>query len=89
MKHFTTQRIGLLFLLFAFAQQASSQVKIGQNPTEINKGSILELESANKGLLFPRVSLTNTTTWSLAASSVPTAGMISINLTSGQTLQKN
>ena len=76
-----TKKIALICLLTAFAQFAQAQVKVGDNPTEINKGSILELESSNKGLLFPRVSLTNTTTWSLAAASTPVAGMISINLT--------
>jgi hypothetical protein len=30
-------------------------VKIGNNPTNINKAAILELESTNKGLLLPRV----------------------------------
>ncbi|WP_316771548.1 hypothetical protein [Pedobacter frigiditerrae] len=85
----STKKIALICLLVAFAQFVQAQVKVGDNPTEINKGSILELESANKGLLFPRVSLTNTTTWSLAASSTPVAGMISINLTSGQMPQKS
>jgi hypothetical protein len=84
-----TKKIVFVCLLTAFAQFAKAQVKVGQNPTEINKGSILELESANKGLLFPRVSLINTTTWSLATSSVPVAGMILINLTSGQMPQKS
>lgn len=89
MKNLTKQRVGLLFLLFAFAQMTKAQVKIGQNPTEINKGSILELESANKGLLLPRVSLTGTTNWSLASSSVPVAGMILTSLLSGQMPPKN
>lgn len=78
MKNFTKQFI-LLSSLVAFAQLANAQVKIGDNPTTINKGAILELEHANKGLLFPRVSLTNTTTWSLASGSTPVAGMILIN----------
>ena len=48
--------LGISFSSFA-------QVKIGDNPTTINAGSVLELESTNKGLLMPRVSLTSTTTW--------------------------
>ena len=39
----------------------SAQVKIGDNVGTINANSILELESTNKGVLFPRVSLTGTT----------------------------
>jgi len=68
-------------------QLAKAQVKIGDNPTTINKASILELEHNSKGLLFPRVNLTNTTTWGLAAGSTPAAGMISINLTLEKTRQ--
>lgn len=52
---------------------AFAQVKIGDNPTTINAGSVLEMESTNKGLLMPRVSLTNTTTWGLAGTQA--AGM--------------
>ncbi|WP_106531166.1 hypothetical protein [Chitinophaga niastensis] len=32
-----------------------AQVKIGSNPTNIKKASLLELESANQGLLLPRL----------------------------------
>ncbi|MCF2445026.1 hypothetical protein L0657_13750 [Dyadobacter sp. CY345] len=63
--------------LFAGAMLLSStvfaQVKIGDNPTAINAGSALEIESTNRGLLMPRISLTNTTTWGLAGTAV--AGM--------------
>lgn len=76
--------IALCVMLSTCVQFAKAQVKVGDNPTTINRASILELESANKGLLFPRVNLTNTTTWSLAAGSTPVAGMTLINLTSGQ-----
>ncbi|WP_165501736.1 hypothetical protein [Pedobacter frigiditerrae] len=85
----TTKKLSFFILLLAFVQLAQAQVKVGDNPTEINKGSLLELESSNKGLLFPRVNLTNTTTWSLAAASTPVAGMILTNLTSGQMPLKN
>lgn len=63
------------FLLFAVATQA--QVKIGDNPTTINASSMLEVESTNKGLLFPRVALTSTTSFAPLASHV--AGMTVYN----------
>lgn len=79
MMKFFTQKIVLLLFLIASVQLVNAQVKVGENPTSINKGSILELESANKGLLFPRVVLTNTTTWSLSTGSTPVAGMVVYN----------
>jgi hypothetical protein len=75
----STKKLALLFLLIVFTQLAKAQVKVGDNPTIINKGSILELESADKGVLFPRIALTNTTTWSLATGSLPVAGMVVYN----------
>jgi hypothetical protein len=50
-----------------------AQVKIGDNSTVINLGSALEIESANKGFLMPRISLSNTTTWGLLGTAA--AGM--------------
>ncbi len=50
-----------------------AQVKIGNNPTTINAGSVLEIESTNKGFLFPRVSLAATTAWGLSGTAA--AGM--------------
>ena len=40
--------------------RANAQLKIGDNPTTINKSSILELESSNQGLLLTRLSDTTT-----------------------------
>ena len=37
-----------------------AQLKVGDNPSQINTNSILELESTNKGLLLPRLSLLDT-----------------------------
>ena len=37
----------------------NTQMKIGNNPTNINSASLLELESTNKGLVFPNVLLSN------------------------------
>jgi hypothetical protein len=39
---------------------ASAQVKIGNDPENVNSSSILDLESTDKGLLFPRVALIST-----------------------------
>ncbi|WP_420153875.1 hypothetical protein [Siphonobacter sp.] len=60
-----------------------AQVKIGDNPTVINAGSALEVESTNKGLLMPRISLTSTTTWGLLGT--PAAGMHVYNTNTGIT----
>ena len=50
-----------IVLLAGFS--ASAQIKIGSNPTTLNEGSILELESSTKGVLFPRILLLNTTSF--------------------------
>ncbi len=50
-----------LVLLAGFS--ASAQIKIGANPTSLNDGSLLELESSTKGLKFPEVALTSTSEW--------------------------
>jgi hypothetical protein len=52
-------KIKLLLLLSFFVQlTVNAQVKIGDNPNTINGGSLLELETTNKGFVFPRVALT-------------------------------
>ena len=71
---------------------ASAQVKIGDNVTTLNANSLLELESTNKGVLFPRVALTGTTdattvgtqvagmtVYNTAATNDVTAGMYTSN----------
>ncbi|MCE7060282.1 tail fiber domain-containing protein [Dyadobacter sp. CY343] len=62
---------------------AFAQVKVGENPQTINAGSVLEIESSDKGLLLPRISLANTTTWGLAGT--PAAGMQVYNMNAGVT----
>jgi hypothetical protein len=37
-----------------------AQVKVGTNPQSLNADAVLEIESANKGLLLPRLNLTST-----------------------------
>ncbi|OIN55450.1 hypothetical protein BLX24_30575 [Arsenicibacter rosenii] len=54
-----------------------AQLKVGNNPTTINPGSVIEMESTNKGMMLPRVALTSTTTWGLAGT--PSAGMVVYN----------
>lgn len=50
-------KVNLLGILFIFCFNISqAQVKIGTNPDQIQKSSILELESDTKGLLLPRLS---------------------------------
>ncbi|MGA0560304.1 hypothetical protein ACO2Q8_26810 [Larkinella sp. VNQ87] len=73
----------LIVTLVIGAVTAQAQVKVGNNPTTINGGSLLELESTNKGLLMPRISLTNTTTWGLTGT--PAAGMHVYNTNTGIT----
>src|SRR3982751_5258030 len=52
-------RVTLAILFLVIATSAFSQLKIGTNPTQIQKSSILELESDKQGFLLPR--LTDTT----------------------------
>src|SRR5919202_988500 len=56
-KQFLLSYKGLFLLLsfLAFGMLANAQLKIGDNPTNIQKSSILELESTRQGLLLPRL----------------------------------
>ena len=45
----------LLFAVFFTSQMGISQVKIGDNPTTIDDGSLLELESTTKAFVPPRM----------------------------------
>src|ERR1044071_2323205 len=45
----------LLVALLGTGMLAKAQLKIGDNPTNIQKSSILELESTRQGLLLPRL----------------------------------
>lgn len=52
----------LTVIVFLFISGAvSAQLKVGSNPSQINKSSILELESSRQGLLLPRIPGTNLT----------------------------
>jgi len=52
----------LFLLMLGNNSNLFSQVKIGDNPKSINKDAALDIESTNKGLLLPRISLNSTTT---------------------------
>ncbi len=57
----TVKQTLLINIFMLLCLHAISQVKFGNNPTTINTNSLLELESLNKGLLLPRIALTQTT----------------------------
>ncbi len=67
----------LLIIMIIHCSISFSQVKIGDNPKSLNPDAMLEIESSNKGVLLPRVSLRST------SSPTPlknfTAGMIVYN----------
>ncbi|MBL7729665.1 MAG: hypothetical protein JNM88_00690 [Chitinophagaceae bacterium] len=47
--------------LFITGSTALAQIKVGSNPQTLNANAVLEIESANKGLLLPRLQLVSTT----------------------------
>ncbi|RAJ83217.1 hypothetical protein CLV59_103178 [Chitinophaga dinghuensis] len=52
----------LLGGLAMVASQANAQLKVGTNPTKVEKSAILELESDKQGLLLPRIADTSAMT---------------------------
>jgi len=69
----------VMVALFAFVH-VDAQVKIGDNHETINAGSLLELESLDKGFLFPRLSLDNDlSVWKLNGND-PVDGMVIFNI---------
>lgn len=75
----TALAVAVLTLLGA-AGTAQAQVKIGANPLGINPGSVLELESPNRGFLVTRIALTDRNTWGLNGNQ-PVEGMVVYNST--------
>lgn len=58
----TLRKIGRLLLVAAISllvSEAKAQLKVGDNPTNIKRSAILELESTQQGLLLPRLGDTN------------------------------
>lgn len=68
----------LFFSLFSLINtKIYSQVKVGDNPNNINPSAVLEIESSNKGFLPPRVALTGTN--DLTTVSTPANGLLVYN----------
>ncbi|NSL88228.1 hypothetical protein ECE50_015405 [Chitinophaga sp. Mgbs1] len=55
----TAARIAVMAGVTLVASQASAQLKVGNNPTVMNKSAVLELESTRQGLLLPRLTDTS------------------------------
>ncbi|MBN8820506.1 MULTISPECIES: hypothetical protein [unclassified Spirosoma] len=75
--------LAFVALVFMCNTGAFAQLKVGNNPTTINGGSVLEMESTDKGMLLPRVALTSANVWGL--SGTPVAGMLVYNTASAGT----
>lgn len=71
------QKIPVLGFFTLFLINANAQVKVGNNPTTITPSSIFDVESTNKGVIFPRIALTSTTDQSTIAA--PAAGLLVYN----------
>ncbi len=78
-----TIAIGVVAVSASHAQTKIKDGTVTASPTLPNSAAILDLESNNKGLLLPRVSLSNTTTWGLTAT--PAIGMQIYNTAAGIT----
>lgn len=64
--------------IFAFLTiNANAQVKVGNNPTTITPSAIFDVESTNKGVIFPRIALTSATDQTTIAA--PVAGLLVYN----------
>ena len=69
-----------LVLLLLVVSVVSAQTKIGNNPNNINVNAVLEIESTNKGILLPRLSLISTSSFSPLTAHIN--GMMVYNLAS-------
>jgi hypothetical protein len=76
------RKLLLVLLPAVMTLAASAQNKVGDNPQTIHGGSLLELESATKGLRLPRIVLNDATKWTLAGDNEARAnGMLIFNET--------
>jgi hypothetical protein len=50
----------VLIISISLSPKLFSQIKVGNNPASINANAMLDVESTNKGLLLPRLSLAST-----------------------------
>ncbi len=48
-------RLSAFLLAFVALNQANAQIKVGDNPTNINANAAIEVESTSKGILLPRM----------------------------------
>jgi len=70
-------QIPLLLLFFVCTLSVHAQNKVGDNPSVIQPGSLLELESLTKGLRLPRIPLNDVNLWTLDG--VGVSGMMIYN----------
>lgn len=56
----TVLSLVMIIIAMVWGSVAQAQIKVGSNPLNLNPDAVLEIESTNKGMLFPRVSLTST-----------------------------
>lgn len=83
---FSRNKATLLFVLFVAAGTASqAQLKVGANPSTMEKSSILELESTRQGLLLPRL----TDTAAINALTPPDGMIIFLNTDKSLRLRSN
>lgn len=68
-------------VLIGFSIIVNAQVKVGNNPTTITPSAVLDVESTNKGVIFPRVPLTSATDVTTIAS--PATGLLVYNTGTG------
>lgn len=81
------KNIAFAVLLLLFSSIAAAQLKVGSNPSQINKSSILELESERQGLLLPRIPGANLTTAPL--STAPDGMIIYVTDSTSLFIRKN
>lgn len=80
-------RIVTMILFVLSSSTAFAQLKVGSNPSQINKSSILELESTRQGLLLPRIPGANLTAAPLNAA--PDGMIIYVTDSSSLFIRKN
>lgn len=82
-KHSNTMKKIFLATIISigFSIAVNAQVKVGNNPTTITPSAVLDVESTNKGVIFPRVPLTSSTDVTTIAS--PATGLLVYNTGTG------
>lgn len=79
--------IALILVLSYTANAQTTAQKIGKNPTTIAPSAVLDIDSDNKGVLFPRVALTSTT--DVATIGSPAEGLTIYNNATAGTAPNN